>query len=193
MSSALRRFVQRYAPSPLLHQAALTLTDAQIKALPSSSYVVVPEPRNDCIIIPTRGLIATNFAAGAYVAAAGASVWLIINDGSSAVYSSAITPTQDILQSTTPALKDISCPFLSPGTGPFDGIVVPQWSAVESTGGRGRPLELTDSYIGVANYTGGHVNNRMHFVVEFRVLDALRHRFLTVTESGWSQSAGVFA
>jgi hypothetical protein len=52
----------------LLHQATVTLTNAQIKAIPVDQFLVIAAPGANKVLLPAGGSIIANCVAGAYVA-----------------------------------------------------------------------------------------------------------------------------
>ena len=69
------------ASTGIVHQKTVTLTDAQIKALPEIPVPIVPAPGPDKILVFMTGILHGDYAAGAYTGIdANAFFWFAIGD-----------------------------------------------------------------------------------------------------------------
>lgn len=175
------------APSSLTHQCAKTVTDAQIKALPTTSIALVPAPGANRLLIYVDGLVYMDASGGAYtnIDAAG---YGGIGFGVDDVYLSAVFANdEEDLELTN---------FLADGFSLLSRLSQQSntwFSKVVSLGS----VNVNEPFLlwvvnDAGDFTGGHANNRADFSIEFRVYDLTTKRLLTTTESGWNQTAGAF-
>ncbi len=161
-----------------LKKAVVTLTDAQIKALPTTPITLVAAPAGTEIIAPIMVSLRMNPAGGAYTnintgATPGQSQWELTTNsqdfGNSIIYNSTAesnTMLSDMLATTTPKIMVTTSPWYNNESG-FYGLY-------------GYP-NLTSSFVGQAlqikavnttngNYTGGNAANTCIVTVLYIVL-----------------------
>jgi hypothetical protein len=150
---------------------SVNLTDAQIKALPTTPIQILPAPGAGKMQIVFQAIISWNFLAGAYTASADASFQLL--SGTSLVLKSILTPAQSILQNAQKGVAILSGPYMQGDSSPtFSPSVTPQpvinLTAIPL---ENLPLVFADTWGGVGNYTGGNAANTMKIQVFYDVVD----------------------
>lgn len=135
-------------------QQVVSLTNAQVLALPTTPVEIVPSPGVGYSLIPVVMTIYQNFQS-AVVAGAGNSIQLMYGSGISHPASRILNVALGL---TNPRVYLLSFPqsFVGVG-GAFDAHVVdydPGTGVYQDTG-----LYLNDYFGGVSDYTGGHANN----------------------------------
>jgi hypothetical protein len=141
------------------------LTDAQIKALPTTAIELVPAPGADKIIVPIAGFVILDTTAGLYVASGDASWQLLLG---SQEFSGLLQPT---IFTTDAGILFFwfPLPFMGTGAGPAAGYLVT--SGETGAGVINQPVRIKDDYNGVADYTGGNAANSMTVTVLYTIVD----------------------
>lgn len=150
-----------------LLSATVTLTDEQIKALPTTPIQLVAAPGAGKFILPISCVAVLNLQpAGQYTDADNAS-WTIITQAQD--YVSAVANSNIALI----GIGDIvvfSFPFLNTGAGTFAGIThtAPEYSSADI---ENEALYIADVWNGVTNYTGGNASNTLKVTMYYVVVD----------------------
>jgi hypothetical protein len=177
-------------PVSLAHQVTKTLTNAQIKTLPTSPISLVPAPGANRLLIYVDGLSQmvavdayTNITVGGYGG---------IGFGVDEVYLSSVFANDEV----DAELAN----FLTDGFNLLPRLTQTSHSWFNKTINLGNTNVNEPFLLWVNNaagdptpdFTGGHVANSLHITLEFRVYDLALKRLLTVAESGWNQGMNVF-
>lgn len=153
--------------SPITKTAIITLTDAQIKALPTNGIEIVPAPGENKILLLLGGYFVLR-SFGSYTNIANASWTFGFNNNK---FWSGTTLVQTILGGNSNIyIAQISGPALQTGTGDFSGEVVVSGGVTNQTDAN-TPLILRDTYDGVSDYTGGNAGNTLKVTVYYIIVD----------------------
>lgn len=170
----------------ILHQVTVTLTNAQIKALPTTAITIAGAPGANRITWPVTGLGVLDTSAGAYAADGDAS-WVLFTEGN---YISAPVTVVAELQAAQVSIVQFQPAYIMGGGG-FVGI--PTGDRYDGPSITNKALQIKDDWMGVADYINGHASNTLTICVEFRVYDTVEKTFLTSTESGWNEATRTFS
>ena len=150
-----------------VYSASLTLTDAQIKTLPTAGVEIVAAPGEDKLLVLVGGFIELDNAAGAYAVHAEASIG-IDYEGQTMASNPCVGETQ--LEAT--GIKGwILSPNAYPGT-----VVVFQDGLEARSSARAnyvnRAMWVADSFAGHStDYTGGNAANTLKVTVLYSIAD----------------------
>ncbi len=148
-----------------LLSATVELTDAQIKALPTTGIEIVAAPGAGKAIDIISCIVSTNFVT-AYTNITDASLSFLDNDGSEIGLT---LPTTVILGTTTRYIGKMTTPLVFLGSGSFDGSFITQPTSFADI--ENKPIVIKDYYAGVSNYTGGNAANTLKVTVYYVVVD----------------------
>lgn len=153
----------------LLQSATVELTDAQIKALPSTGIEVVAAQGAGKVVVPSLIICIADFTAGAYTSVTDAS-W-VITDDSGSYYVSGIAAASGMLAGNVDTnIIQIPAVYLEPGSGGLTGSVVGN-GLVPITSLNNSPLKIADVQGGVPDYEGGNAANTLKVRVYYVVVD----------------------
>lgn len=146
-----------------IQQTTVTLTDAQIKSLPTTTIEIVPAPGAGKGLLLLRGRIETNTNAGGYVSASNQCAFALINAdwdqlSNFALMRGGMSNEMVFSKGLTPALTVAS--------GDYAGsLEETNYPAKEN-----QAISITD-YSGGSNYTGGNASNTMKVTVFYLIID----------------------
>lgn len=150
------------------------LTDAQIKALPSGAFALIPAPPSGWRLELINASIQTDVVAGAYTNIDG-DAWSSIRTSGGTDYSSYLVNDSGagytfLSQLLTGADRNLSV------LEPFQPIDTAGWGRISGVFGNNFPAEGFSFFVdnnGAGNFTGGHASNAMRITTQFRVEPAL--------------------
>lgn len=167
----IRRWISEGSPSPAggsLLSETVELTDAQIKALPSTKVLLVAAQGSNKAVIPVSCIAISNFTGGAYTHDAGASWQLTLQDGTT--IGAPFVADTALDDATNIYINQIACIDQGPGGGDFTGVLVTGSAAlVGSYNNKG--IYLSDSFNGIDDYTVGNAANTLKVVLYYIVVD----------------------
>lgn len=151
--------------SSYLVKAEVTLTNAQIKALPTTPVEIVAAQGSGKVIVPVIATAYINTSGGAYTGVTDASIVLIDNNSD---YLSSVTKIQSPLGSPAANFIIIPCPYMSTGSATFSGITISDqnFSLPDN-----QSLSIKDDWGGLSNYGGGNAANTLKVTVYYLVVD----------------------
>lgn len=151
--------------SSILHQATVTLTDAQIKALPTTAVELIAAPGSGLVVIPI--FVSVAFHLEEAYTAVGASL-SVLYDGISN-YPTNVMETETTLQATGDFQGLVLAPYLNARTaGDFSGLVTSSPLGADTIN---TALVIADDYNGASDYTDGDEANTLTVTVAYVVLN----------------------
>jgi len=154
--------------SSIVHQATVTLTNAQMIALPTTGISVVAAPGASQLLVPVQAIGIITLVS-VYTSITDASWSFAIGDtvASSVVVSSPCLMDGVLGSTGTFALSWVMGIDIAPGTLNFDGIIVTGGDSVNAN----KPLLIADIWGGIPNYGGGHASNTATISLSYLTLN----------------------
>lgn len=159
-------------------QQMVLLSDAQIKALPTTGVQIIPAPGVGRYVLPVLCALRLDNSAGVYTANAAAS-WVLVQGptiNAGGAYVSNLLPVQSALQAVSggPFHATLSLPYSQPGAGDFEGANInPLNGDLTNTA-----VGIKDDWGGIADYTDGHASNTLRVTSVYYVLDTTTGLFV---------------
>lgn len=145
--------------------ASRTLTDEQIKALPTTGggVEVVAAPGVGKMIVPISAYAILDSTAGAYSDTTDASLGLVCNSN----FMSSLTKWGSSLSDNKKSYIPFLVPYSENGTGTFADNVVTYSKTDAPTQLENQPISVVDSWGGIPDYTGGNAANTLKVTVYY--------------------------
>lgn len=143
----------------------IVLTNAQIKALPTTAVDIVAAPGAGKLIVLLHGHTNIDTTAGGYVVDSGCRWQLFL--GTKEITGLA---QPELALATTPGIYFLPFPeFASPGSGGDAGYLITTPKDEDQI--VNQPLRIRDNYNGVPDYTGGNAANTVSVTVYYAIID----------------------
>lgn len=146
-------------PDSIVATATITLTDAQIKALPTTGIEIVPAPGAGRVLRPYLALIISNFAT-VYTNLDAGNLGMVIDDGAGDVTD--YCSMTGMMNSTTRKVASMG-PYSVTDDASGNGVV----PRLNLTGAENSPLTLFASNAAAGNLTGGNAANTLKVIVHY--------------------------
>jgi hypothetical protein len=154
-----------------IYSASVTLTDAQIKALPTTGIAIVPAQGANTICVPVSYKVFIDNSAGAYTNCADANWDLYSDDVAAAVASDSLTAAWPLgipLAAASTYGYTFPCQgALYPGSGTFAGQSFGLSTVLINKG-----IVIKDKWNG-SDYTGGNATNTAKIIIHYTVDSAI--------------------
>lgn len=153
--------------APIHVSTGTILTDAQIKAIPSTGITVVAAQGLNTLIVPVAATVRIDATAGQYTGVTNASLSLMLGSQ----YASDHLRTETALGTgfNAKAYGVFPLPNSSVGSGTFGAAMAVPLQF--STSAINTALTVKDNYAGLANYGGGNAANTMKITVAYMKID----------------------
>lgn len=160
----------------LLNQATVTLTDAQIKALPTTPIEIVPAPGANRVTVVDQWVVRLNTLAGGYTNTTNAGWYLCYAVGGVVAASFILLGNNLAAMSDTLCLNGLPQITITAGISGADGYL---WGTqLVANYGANSAIVVRDDYASSGNYTGGHASNSAVVTVLYTVYDVETNRFV---------------
>lgn len=156
-----------YLGASVLRQATVTLTNAQIIALPSTPVVVIPAVSGH-VIVPSVWTVRSNITAF-YTGTTDASLNLMYGTGGT-VPIGLTTESASLLLNTGVRYLVSNTPSLYPGADTFAGEVLPHGQFTQAQA-ENVAVAIQDYWGGLSNYGGGNAANTWTVSVTYYLLN----------------------
>lgn len=150
-----------------IHQATEEISNAQIKALPTTGIQIADAPGPNRLIELVTAEFVTHFEAGVYAASADSSWQLFLGAGNS--YVTGVVPMDGKLTITTSVTTHFPIGAMGPGGGTFDGVMRASGYLTADVVNGG--VYIKDWWGGVSDYTLGHEANTAIISIAYLVRD----------------------
>jgi len=194
IEQAIENALSGGAPSAsLIHQASVTLNDAQIKAIPSRIQVVGNPAADVFLSLVSGSMIVSAFAAG-YTAGSLQEPIMMWGDGTIAAWyfgqDGILLAGAHAEREQAPMIPISALSFA--GSGGLTNRNVARTNSFDSLVGQGFQLR-DDNNDGGADYTGGDSANTVILACIFLAQNASTGAYLTTVESGWDEDTRTFS
>lgn len=155
--------------APVVLSRTVTLTDAEIKALPTTGIEVIPAPGAGKAIYLMGAFLQSDFTAGVYIDSGTGDESLVLLAATNYL-SNLFTSWSGVLTSGTKQSSYINSGFVEPGAGSFTGEVVNPLR-VASSDIENAAVIIKDDFNGVPDYTGGNAANTLDVTVFYTIVN----------------------
>lgn len=172
---AVKAYVDNSTPASLIHQATVTLTDAQIKALPTTGVEVVPEPGEDKLLRLMGGVYRFTRVAD-YTNIDGTFSGMFVRYGGSTCLASLYNPVAGFLDFGAP-LGDFAIALINNKFNVVSGVGVeePPWDSADALD---EPFVVAIDNGATGNLTGGDAGNSLEVSIFYTIYDVNTNEFV---------------